>query len=124
MEFLGVNETEKFEQACRHFDSAEYFEAHEVWEDLWHMASGTRHAYLQGLIQVAAALHHCQNGNLRGARKLLARSLTYLEKAGAGPHEVDLVVVKDRVLDIELAMQAIDEGKLMELPYFLLPRLK
>ena len=35
--------------------------------------------FFQGLIQVAVALHHFGNGNIRGARKLYASSSAYLE---------------------------------------------
>lgn len=117
-----MTESERFEKACEHFDRREYFEAHEEWEELWHLASGPRHAYLQGLIQVAAALHHAQNGNFRGTRKLFSRSLEYLERAGAGPYEVNLLLVKEGVLNFELALQQIDAGSSVELPFFLLPR--
>lgn len=117
-----MDKGEKFEAACAHFNAQEFFEAHEVWEDLWHEASGARHAYLQGLIQIAAALHHSLNQNYRGTRKLFSRSLEYLERAGAGPFEVDLVAIKDLVLDFELALQRIDAGELIDLPYFPLPR--
>ncbi len=36
--------------------------AHEEWEALWHEAEGPRRAWLQGLIQVAAALFHVERG--------------------------------------------------------------
>ncbi|NDD05448.1 MAG: DUF309 domain-containing protein, partial [Proteobacteria bacterium] len=28
----------RFSKACEHFNQGEYFEAHEVWEDLWNEA--------------------------------------------------------------------------------------
>src|SRR5208283_3990514 len=38
-------------------------EAHEAWESLWARAEGTQRLFLQGLIQLAAALlkHHVQS---------------------------------------------------------------
>lgn len=39
------------------FDAGAYFEAHEVWEAAWLSETGTTRRLLQGLIQVAAALH-------------------------------------------------------------------
>ena len=52
------------------FNRGSYFEAHEVWEELWHAIFGEPRNYIQGLIQVTSALHHFHNGNLRGARIL------------------------------------------------------
>jgi len=66
------------------FNRCEFFEAHEVWEDLWADTSGEARKFYQGLIQVAVCLHHFGNGNIRGARKLYHSSRGYLEKYG--PH--------------------------------------
>jgi len=58
------------------FNRHEFFEAHEVLEDVWRAAH--RHApekkFLQALIQIAVALHHHSRGNRIGARSLLARA--------------------------------------------------
>jgi len=55
------------------FNSAAYFEAHEVLGDVWRAASGPEKKFLQGLIQVAALQNHSK-GNVVGARSLLARA--------------------------------------------------
>ena len=112
----------EFEQGCTFFDAGEYFEAHEVWENLWHVADGPRHSYLQGLIQIAAALHHAKRENLNGARKLLARALGYLEKTGHNRFEIDIVSLRENILAFERAIQDKVEGKESTLPFFLLPR--
>ena len=51
-----------------HFNRGDYFEAHEVWEDLWHDTAGPDRRFYQGLIQAAVAVYHAGNGNARGAR--------------------------------------------------------
>ena len=61
------------------FNDCEFFEAHEVWEDLWTEAQGQSRSFYQGLIQVAVALHHFGNGNHRGAKKLYHSSRAYLK---------------------------------------------
>jgi hypothetical protein len=48
------------------FNEHEFFEAHEAWEDIWHMAYGLKHDYYQGLIQCAVALEHYRRSNPRG----------------------------------------------------------
>ena len=62
-----------------YFNDCEFFEAHEAWEELWTEYQGPSRKFFQGLIQVAVALHHFGNGNIRGARKLYASSGSYLE---------------------------------------------
>jgi uncharacterized protein len=62
-----------------HFNTCEFFEAHEVWEELWTEESGGSRKFYQGLIQVAVALHHFGNGNLRGAKKLNVGCRKYLD---------------------------------------------
>lgn len=62
-----------------HFNQCEFFEAHEVWEELWQDYSGPSRKFYQGLIQVAVCLHHFGNGNIRGATKLYHSSRGYLE---------------------------------------------
>lgn len=61
------------EEAIRLFNERYFFEAHEVLEDVWHVERGEPRLFLQGLIQVCAAYHHFQNGNLVGAITLLER---------------------------------------------------
>ena len=63
-----------FQRGLTLFNAREYFDAHEVWEDVWRAAPVEEKKFLQGLIQVAVALHHHGRGNLDGARSLLARA--------------------------------------------------
>ena len=52
------------------FNEHEFFEAHEVWEDAWHMAYGLKHSFYQGMIQCAVALEHYRRSNPRGVASL------------------------------------------------------
>ena len=61
------------------FNACDYFEAHEVWEELWTDYRGPSRKFYQALIQAAVALYHFGNGNLRGARKLHGSVHGYLE---------------------------------------------
>ena len=53
------------------FDAGLYFEVHELLEPRWVSATGAERQALQGLIQVAVAFQHRDNGNVEGARSLL-----------------------------------------------------
>lgn len=68
----------EYSQGIAHFNAHEFFEAHEVWEDIWARTSGRNQLFYKGLIHAAVALHHFGNGNLRGAKKVLGSCLQYL----------------------------------------------
>lgn len=56
------------------FNEQHFYDAHEVWEDVWRETIGYEKKFLQGLIQAAVALHHHSTGNTVGACSLLERS--------------------------------------------------
>ena len=66
------------------FNQAEFFDAHEVLEDVWRAAPEHEKKFLQGLIQIAVGLHHYSTGNRIGARSLLARADRNLSSYGNG----------------------------------------
>jgi predicted metal-dependent hydrolase len=69
----------RYLQGIEHFNRCDFFEAHEIWEDLWADYQGPSRKFYQGLIQVAVCLHHFGNGNIRGAKKLYYSSRNYLD---------------------------------------------
>ncbi len=66
-------------RGVRLFNQGRFFEAHEVWEELWKPSTGETRVLYQGLIQAAAALHHAMRGNRAGARSLWAKAKVKLE---------------------------------------------
>ena len=69
----------RYLKGIEHFNACDFFEAHEVWEELWTETEGADRRFYQGLIQVAVCLHHFGNGNLRGAQKLYHSCRGYLD---------------------------------------------
>lgn len=67
-------------KGIEYFNECDFFEAHETWEELWTEYRGEARKYYQGLIQVAVALHHFGNGNVRGAKKVYLTSRNYLHE--------------------------------------------
>lgn len=72
------------QEAIRLFNDRFFFEAHEVLEEVWRQERGERRVFLQGLIQICAAYHHTQNGNLIGAVTLLERGAEKMRRYPAG----------------------------------------
>src|SRR3954453_9266246 len=67
-------EKKLYHEGIELFNEHEFFEAHETWEDVWHMAFGAKHRFYQGLIQCAVALEHYRRSNPRGVISLFASS--------------------------------------------------
>jgi predicted metal-dependent hydrolase len=90
------------------FNRAAFFEAHEALEAVWRAAPQSEKKFLQGLIQVAVALHHHGNGNLAGARSVMKRAfrnLSLYPEGFGGIHSAGLL------LSISDWQRALDEGK-------------
>ena len=75
---MNVDQHEAFRQGLEEFNAERFFEAHEAWEQVWLASAGTEKRFLQGIIQIAAAFHHYQRGNRRGACSLLKAGLRRL----------------------------------------------
>jgi len=71
---VAVVNADAYQRGIRLFNAREFYDAHEVWEDVWRESSGTEKRFLQGLIQAAVALHHHSTGNVVGACSLMERA--------------------------------------------------
>lgn len=71
---------ELFQRGIDQFNRQEFFESHKNWEIVWLSAPEPDRTFLQGIIQVAAAMHHYHRGNIAGARSLLRRGLKKIER--------------------------------------------
>jgi predicted metal-dependent hydrolase len=69
----------RFLAGVAHFNAGEFFEAHEVWEDLWMECPAAERRFVQALIQAAVAVYHFGRGNFAGARRLFESGRRYME---------------------------------------------
>ncbi len=75
-EFDREEEAAIFREGLKLFNDGDWFDAHEAWEDIWHMASGDKKRFYQGLIQYAVTIEHIRRGNPRGVRCVYETCLT------------------------------------------------
>jgi uncharacterized protein len=61
------------------FNAGEFFDAHEVWEDLWRDCASAERRFFQALIQAAVSAYHKARGNMTGATRLLNSGRAYME---------------------------------------------
>ncbi len=80
----------RYLQGIEQFNECEFYDAHDLWEELWAEDQSPSRKFFQGLIQAAVALHHFGNGNVRGACKLYQSGSKYLEPYR--PHHLGLDV--------------------------------
>ena len=94
---MTEHQRERFQEGIALFNRGRFFDCHEALEEVWLEFSGERKKFLQGLIQVAVALHHLRNGNRVGAERLLAAAVEKL--AGDSPEQ--------ELLDVDALLAAL-----------------
>lgn len=67
-----------FDKGMQEFNATGYFEAHDIWEDLWHGLRGPDRPFLQSMIHLAVGAYHAGNGNAKGAKSQWSKALTKL----------------------------------------------
>lgn len=65
-----------FARGLRAYSEERFFEAHEIWEDLWHQTEGPYRDGIRAFIQLAAGFVKLRQGELTGARALWRRAVT------------------------------------------------
>ena len=110
---MPENDTSRICEGLALLNSAHYFHAHEVLEDVWRAAAPTDRQFFQGLIQVAVALHHHSRGNLAGCKSLLTRAGRNLSGYPDGHLGLDLNSLRRSLAEWQ---QALDQGVALPSP--------
>ena len=77
---LFVNEP-RYVLGMKLFNSCNWYRAHDIFEEIWHETIGPERQTLQGILQIAVAQVHLENGNLNGATILYGEALGRLNKS-------------------------------------------
>jgi predicted metal-dependent hydrolase len=59
------------------FNDGFFWEAHEVWEEIWQSETGDTKRFIQALILFAGGLLHASNDNAGGMERLIQKGLNY-----------------------------------------------
>jgi predicted metal-dependent hydrolase len=96
---------ERLAQGRAAFNRAAFYEAHERWEEAWLRLAGAERLFVQGLIQIAAGLHHLQQGRPRPAVRLLEKGSTKVRRGKpVADYRVDRLC--DGVARVLIALEA------------------
>ena len=72
-------------------ESGEYYEAHEVIEDVWRAAEEEERDFFQGLVHVAVACYQAGRGNRRGCERQLEKATRRLSPYAPDHRGLDVV---------------------------------
>ncbi len=101
---------EPFAEAVRLFNAGEYFECHEVVEELWREESTSLRLFYQGILQVAVGCYHLTvRRNRHGA---LSKLRAGVEKLHQFPAVMGLIALEDlrqQVRDLLIRIEATDD---------------
>lgn len=80
---MSVVQHGSFQHGINLINTRHFFEAHEVLEDLWRPMphSDPHRRVMQGLVQIAVALHHSSVGNRTGALSVMRRAARNIASA-------------------------------------------
>jgi len=101
------------------FSSGQFYESHDLLEDLWRDIKGELRDYYKSLIQVGAAFHHLKRGRQSAGQKILQTAIAYLSSYPA--HTLGLNVEK-LIMDLRntvTVLSALDDGGLKSNPALL-----
>jgi len=113
---------ELFNMGIEAFNSSNYYDAHEYWEDLWSDYRLVDAKFVQALIQLSVGYFHITNNNKNGALGLLNKCKPKFE----------LYLPSCRGIDIENILKLVDKSieninkinKMTEFDWSLVPRIE
>jgi uncharacterized protein len=97
---------EKFREGRAHFNARRFFQAHEVWEEIWLETAEPEKTTLQGIIQIAAGFHHYCGANLEGACSLMTAGLVKLLRAPETYRGISLKKLREETRHWIVALQS------------------
>lgn len=107
----------------RQFNAGEWYDCHETLEELWIGETGEVRDLLQGMLQIAVALHHWRNGNHGGAVSLLKGGVTYLQRVSDTCLWVDVAALIADADIVRSSLETLGREKSGALDRELLPRI-
>lgn len=90
-----------------HFRDADYFAAHDAWEEVWQGLRGRQRLFWQAMIQLAVGAYHYTNGNLRGCQGQWRKALQKCRQLGSDDPRQPAALLAGV---LEASLQALADG--------------
>ena len=81
---------DSFDIALKLFNTQQWYEAHDAFEDIWNGLYGDERQVVQGILQVSVSQFHLNKGNLNGAMILLGEGLGRIKYRSSVDLGIDL----------------------------------
>ncbi|RMD51119.1 MAG: DUF309 domain-containing protein [Ignavibacteria bacterium] len=93
------------------FNDHEFFQAHDVFEDIWMECKNEEKLFFQGMVQISVGCFHAISGNMRGANSQLEKGIEKLKKFSPLHRKIDLksLIIDINVLSLEVKKQINDK---------------
>lgn len=92
-----------------HFRNADYFAAHDAWEEVWQGLRGRQRLFWQAMIQLVVGAYHYTNGNRRGCQGQWHKALHKCRQLG-GIDEEPLQHAARLAEVLETSLQTLADG--------------
>lgn len=124
--FMSSNEQciipSEFWHGVEQFNQGQFYACHDTLEALWMEATEPQKTFYQAILQIAVALYHLGNSNLRGACILLGEGTNKLRRYEASYAGIDVDELLDASADLLAKLQQ-SEANSFPLSADLLPKI-
>jgi uncharacterized protein len=103
---------QEFWQAVVEFNQGEFYACHDTLEALWMEAMEPERTFYQGILQIAVALYHLSNHNLKGAIILLGEGVNRLRRYQPAFSKIDVVGLVVQSTGLLTVLQHTDASKI------------
>jgi hypothetical protein len=110
-------------EGIRLFNAGEYYECHEVLEDIWREERDAIRYLYQGILQIGVGLHHLRNGNYRGATLLLRDGIDKTRRFTPACMGVDTAALCDAAQRCLDRVQVLGRDRISEFDWALAPEI-
>jgi predicted metal-dependent hydrolase len=79
---------DQWNKGARAFNEGRFWDAHEIWEEIWKNSGGVQKTQIQGFIQACAILVHLKKNDMDPARRLALACVEKLEQGAKLPFKI------------------------------------
>lgn len=125
---MNENLPPEFWQGVEQFNSGQFYACHDTLEALWIEGTEPEKSLYQGILQIAVALYHLDNHNLRGAMILLGEGSNRLRRYPASDCPINVEEFFTQSVELLKQLQQTDPEEIASLelgknPALPLPRI-
>ena len=97
-----------YKEGKKEFQNGNYYDAHEIWEDLWSDFYLKDRKFIQGLIQLSVSFVHLKNSNMKGAKSLLKKSQEKFVEFEGIHRSINIERLKEGLIELEREYELIE----------------